>query len=1458
MENLKSANAKKTKKIKTSFSSAAVSAIIIAVITIMFIAGEILIYRYTNEFSQNVWVNNIYLIYLPAAYLVLITVYTIYIVLTGRHIRNIENANKKYSDVFGALNIPVILSAKNGENHGVITFFNKAAEREFGDISNIHFNVFMNSFICTDTLGLFNNLLCSANTGSYFKVENKNKTENRAKFKDLSSGNSRGYNTEYNIYVLTDVTEELRLTAENEKRLSDIEELKKQNDAKQKELETTLSLNSEIIDSSDIMSCIIDFDGRIIYASKSFMKTLGIISNGNENVESSENSIISKNILDFTGGITADDIADCKNEKNNMTGTRNISTILNISKISKILKEKEGFLIRQNNPDRINVRIKISALKAMPALCVQFTDITAEKELYEQRLAAENQSERNIALEKDISDTIKMQEALKQEFKIQEFLAELNALGGFYEDYDILLENTMRAIGEFLGLYRVCIFKVLPGENKLRCTHEWIAHNTPLRNKILGRIEQFDLNDKRIRHIFESPYYTSEPHIPCIIKLFESREQDAYRITVPIIMGKKLFGFLSADASILLNEANQTSQANYINPSYMTREKYIKTLRTISVACSNIMEKKIAENTLKETKKTLELIISNVPYSIFWKNTDSIYMGCNNEYLALSGIGEEGIYGKSEYDLNSEDIAEKFIEEDKELLKTRKDVFHRETKIQRNGKDLWVSTSKVLIMNEKGEPFSILGIIEDITERKETEKMVSEASARFEAIIKNYPGGIWCVNNDREFTVLEGLELKHMGLPASSEAIGRQISDVLRNFPQILDRLNNSFDLGPQNWTYTNADGRSYNCSTSFIIGEDGSQVGIIGMANDITESVKIQEQLVEAIERAENASKAKSEFLSRMSHELRTPMNAIIGMTKIALSDKYNNAAASSVHTPKLDKMINSLEKIDTASTQLLGIINDILDMSKIEAQKFELVHELFDFYGMIQRIYNLISVKADEKQITFGLDISSEIAGSYVGDEMRLSQVIINLLSNAVKFTANGGRILLSARIIKSGDNHDNGGENDEHDKKSNKDKKSSISIIEVKVEDNGIGIPKEQQERLFNSFEQANGTIARKYGGTGLGLAISKKIVGLMGGNIGFESESGKGSTFIFTVKLENAGEKYYKSAEFEAKNKNIGSVSNGILTADFSNYSVILAEDVDVNREIVTSLLADTKLNIFCAENGEEAYKMFAVNQGKYDAILMDIQMPVLDGYEATKMIRNIGSEKAKTIPIIAMTANAFQEDINECKNAGMNDHIAKPIDIALLMQKLTHYLPYANAANIKRDESIPAPIPVTAITAENKENEKDKENKKAGEKLGNADKLNKTEQTEQDAENRQNEKAVFSPESLMPDINYEEGLKKVGGNKRLFVSLMKSFKGDDFYNNLVNALENNDIKEGINHACALKNLGINFSMPVVYINSMIVENHLKNMQYTEPEYLEQLKGALDEVKSKIDIITTSYM
>ncbi|MDL2317207.1 response regulator [Desulfovibrio sp. OttesenSCG-928-A18] len=574
---------------------------------------------------------------------------------------------------------------------------------------------------------------------------------------------------------------------------------------------------------------------------------------------------------------------------------------------------------------------------------------------------------------------------------------------------------------------------------------------------------------------------------------------------------------------------------------------------------------------------------------------------------------------------------------------------------------------------------------------------------RMTSLVEEATQYITYVSKDGDFQYFNGSTCKLFGYSAEELNKGglplifseKTMTYVRRHIlPTIIKKGRLSFDL-----PVTRKDGvRRIFSFGAFSIGS-GDDVGIGAIGVDITEKKLLEDKLVTAKEAAEQSSRAKSAFLSRMSHEMRTPLNAVIGMANIAL------------RADQQERSRECLNKINGAATRLLDMINEVLDLSDIEANQFELKTENFIFENLIGKIMDGIRSEAEDKKLRISVNLDPGIPHVVHADEQRVGLVLINLLENAVKFTPDSGQITVKARLAE---------EDDER------------CTMEITVADTGVGIPEDKMEALFTPFEQVDGGVSRKFGGAGLGLALSRKIVEMMGGSISVAANNGSGC--VFTVLLPVGREEVLKAkalvrsgaaasaalapgrdaiiaadrseaptgaaavpqalgSSAPAVNTPAGPAASGESglaasasrqeqdegdcdaqnSGEFSGYRLLLAEDVDINREIVMALLESTGVEIDCAENGREAVDMFLRAPDQYHLIFMDINMPEVNGYEATAAIRTSGVKEGAEIPIVAMTANAFSEDIRQCLAAGMNGHIAKPIMIDKLMAVLNEYL-----------------------------------------------------------------------------------------------------------------------------------------------------------------------------------------
>lgn len=423
----------------------------------------------------------------------------------------------------------------------------------------------------------------------------------------------------------------------------------------------------------------------------------------------------------------------------------------------------------------------------------------------------------------------------------------------------------------------------------------------------------------------------------------------------------------------------------------------------------------------------------------------------------------------------------------------------------------------------------------------------------------------------------------------------------------------------------------------------DQRQEILILTRTDVTaarEEAHQKELLQDALDAANLANTAKTEFLSHMSHDIRTPINGILGMVTIAQAHIYEP-----------ERIVDCLKKISHSSKHLLGLLNEILDMSKIESGKFSLQEEAFQIQEFIGAIHSIIHPLITRKQHELKIYVGKLEHAFVLGDPMRLQQVLINLLTNAIKYTSPGGNLELRLEEVKT--------------------LSHGYGQYVFTVKDNGTGIKKEFISKIFEPFERGDDLEVKKIQGTGLGLAISQNIVQMMGGTIEVASEYGKGSCFRVTVNLKTQQQELL--SEDALRNLTVLPVEDTCIP-NFIEKRILLVEDHELNLEIAKELIENTQATVEIAKNGFEALqKMIVSSKDYYDMIFMDVQMPVMDGYEATMAIRALNREDAKQIPIVAMTANAFTEDVLRSKNAGMNQHLAKPIDYMQMLKAMKKWM-----------------------------------------------------------------------------------------------------------------------------------------------------------------------------------------
>ena len=658
----------------------------------------------------------------------------------------------------------------------------------------------------------------------------------------------------------------------------------------------------------------------------------------------------------------------------------------------------------------------------------------------------------------------------------------------------------------------------------------------------------------------------------------------------------------------------------------------------------DITEQKRAEAIIIESRQLLETIIDTVPMRIFWKNREQVYLGCNRTFAMDAGKSHpRDLVGKDDDDMAWSNRADLYRADDRSVIESGiAKPFYEEMLTTADGQTTWIRTSKVPLKNRNNETIGVLGVYEDIAEHKKAQAELEQYRSSLEELVQQRTaelqqihgrlldtqfamdsvgiGILWIDFVTGRFTYANKILAEMLGY--SSEAmLALSVPDIdpgvdFARFKLIAEDIRQQGQLQFETTNLTK-DGMTIPVEVTayYLSAKEDTPARIIVFQRDITNRKEQELALIQAKKAAEAANLSKSSFLANMSHEIRTPMNGIIGMAHILRREGVSPEQAK------------RLDIIDVSAQHLLSVINDILDLSKIEAGKFTMEETPFVVSSLLSNVASILAERAQAKGIRLLIE-TAHLPYHLVGDPTRLQQALLNYATNAVKFTEQGSITLRTLLQEETAD----------------------AVRLRFEVQDTGIGIDPEALSRLFSAFEQADNSMTRKYGGTGLGLAITRRLAELMGGEAGVETTLKVGSTFWFTVQLKKAGE---MPATLVATETNV----EAEIKQRYAGQRILVADDEPINVEITRFQLKAVDLLVDTAEDGAEAVALARKNS--YAVIFMDMQMPKLNGLEATRQIRQLPAYR--DTPVIAMTANAFAEDKLLCVQAGMNDFLVKPFN-----------------------------------------------------------------------------------------------------------------------------------------------------------------------------------------------------
>lgn len=643
-----------------------------------------------------------------------------------------------------------------------------------------------------------------------------------------------------------------------------------------------------------------------------------------------------------------------------------------------------------------------------------------------------------------------------------------------------------------------------------------------------------------------------------------------------------------------------------------------------------------AKNSASETiSELLPKILQTIPYMVFWKDRESKYIGCNDVFAACAGLkSPNDIPGLTDYDLPwTREEANGYRADDREVMRSGQAKLHIvESQLNADGERTWLDTSKVPLRNANGDVIGVLGIYANITEQKRAQEQLRTTRQYLEDAIETIDAGLVMYDANERFVFCNERYRQLYECPSEILQPGRTYEQILRDWAQQRPELLCGADA--EDWIAERLEIHrtpslpvEQRLSNRVILINDRvtRDGGVVGLRTDITQQKRIESDLREAKEAAEAASHAKTGFLANMSHEIRTPMAAILGFTDVLLDGECSESQSSMLQTIKRN------------GEHLLALINDILDLSKIEAGKFEISKENVDVPAICREVSDLFSWKANEKGVSLELNLDPNVPSLVIGDNVRIRQIVMNLVGNAIKFTEKG-----SVKLSLALDGSD----------------RQRWLVIEVR--DTGIGMSEEECERVFQPFQQADASTTRRFGGTGLGLTISRRLAELQGGELCVSSELGKGSIFVCKLPCQESA----NSTSPQVNPQGTVSLTN----ADYSltGLSILLAEDGPDNQRLISHVLRKAGADVEVVDNGQKAIDAIELkygNQDTYHVILMDMQMPVRDGYSAAREI----SQRWPQLPVAAITAHAMSTDRDECLAAGCCAYLSKPIDRKALLE-----------------------------------------------------------------------------------------------------------------------------------------------------------------------------------------------